>query len=140
MSELTPKDIENVVDLAKQFISDSDYMNLYNNILNNDNLNNFRKIYGDDYIDVIHSIIIEYGTSIHVQSGGCPPCIAFLARIFGKKVGMHVIKKGIKSGVKKKSKKIKRGSKKRLKKHVKRRARESFEDDDDNEERRGWFW
>jgi hypothetical protein len=154
MDEITSQDIENVIIQAKKFIEDNNFEELHNNILHNKDFDNFRKIYDDDYVHIIYYIIIEYGNTVRVQSGGCPPCIAFIARILGKKVITTVAKKGIQKGVKKGVQKgVKKTSKKQAKKYAKttskKRAKkyrrkihermEQSSDDDEDETVKRWF-
>lgn len=118
-SNITEDDVYNVVNLAKKFIANNDLAELNNSILYGSEFDNFRRVYGDDYIEVIHRIIMEYG---HIQVGGCPPCFAFLGRLFGKKA----IKKGVE--------KARKRAKREAKEEAKRRAREERDD-----RKKSWF-
>ncbi len=69
--ELTPSDVKNVIDAVKN--SDT----LGDSIFDGHIFDNFRLIYGSEYIKIINSIISEYFSSLS-QIGGCPPCIAAL--------------------------------------------------------------
>ncbi len=69
--ELTPSDVKNVIDVVKK--SDT----LGDSIFDGHIFDNFRLIYGSEYINIINSIISEYFSSLS-QIGGCPPCIAAL--------------------------------------------------------------
>lgn len=109
MERIEPTDIENVVNLAKKVMHDGNLSELHNSILYDAKFDIFRRVYDDDYIDIIYFIILEYGENVHVQEGGIIPIIAGLV---GKKIAKKALKKGIKKGLKK-PKKIKKKVKKR---------------------------
>jgi hypothetical protein len=117
---LTSEDVENVINIAKKFIENEDFNELNDKITYGREFDNFRRIYGDEYIEVIRNIIIEYG--VRVQVGGCPPCFAFLARLGGKKVAQKAVQKK----AKKKSRRHK--LKKRVGKHARSRASEEYDE------------
>lgn len=115
MERIEPSDIENVVNLAKKVINDGNLAELHNSILHDTKFDIFRRVYDDDYVDIIYFIILEYGENVHVQEGGIIPIIA---GIVGRKVIGKVAKKGIKKGLKK-TKKVK---KKKIKKKIKKKT------------------
>ncbi len=132
--ELTPSDVKNVINVIENNI------NINDSIFDNHIFDNFRLIYGNDYINIIHSIITEYNNS-KLQSGGLLPLIPIagaaassLAPQIGMLVGRRVAMKGVqkvaqralrkKLSLKKRAKSIKRKAKK-IKKKVSKKARKT---------------
>jgi hypothetical protein len=123
MERIEPSDIKNVVELAKKVINDGNLAELHNSILYDKKFDIFRRVYDDDYIDIIYFIIIEYGENVHVQEGGIIPIIA---GIIVKKVAKKGIKKKLKKSKKEKTPK-KKSKKKTPKKKSKKKSKKSSE-------------
>jgi hypothetical protein len=148
MDNLTNNDVNNAVELAKKFIVNNDFEELNNNILYGGEFNNFRRIYPDNYVDVIYYIIIEYGDT--VQTGGIIPLIlGVVGRKVGQKVGQKVVTKKLKSVTKKKPKdkklkdkksKDKKSKKYKLKKKLSKRAKGHVEEQIEEEVKEKSWW
>jgi len=143
MDKLTNNDVNNAIELAKKFIVNNDFEELNNSILYGGEFNNIRRIYPDNYVDVIYYIIIEYGDT--VQTAGFLPLLAgVFLRIAGKKVVTKVVTKKLKStkGKKPKGKKPKDKKSKKyiLKKKLSKRAKSHAEDKIEEEVKEKSWW
>lgn len=120
--------------------------NFYNEYDNMDNLivvvGKFISKFGDEYIDKLNMVAMEYLSL--TMMGGCPPCVAFIAKLLGKKMLKKGVTKGIKYGVKqgvRKGSRAIRKSPRKLRKRIRKQSprklremRERMRRDEDDEE------